>query len=339
MIPIFMARDLDNGLESIKLMLLMDHINSNDLRRVDLNLLVVFSVLMAERSVQRAARRLFLTPSATSMALGRLRDLTGDPLFIRRGNVMVPTEPATRLYERLAPALDEVRGALLGSAPFDPATVQAVVKLAAPDNLEVSAIPALLGSFRNLAPGLRLALRHGDQVLAPLLLHSGEIELAIVVRPPDLPPTLACELLRRETFEVVFDRRVLKVSRLGLGRYVEQQHVLVSAEGAMEGIIDRSLAALGRSRTVVAALPRFSTLPFAIRGSPRIATVPSLVARHCEREMGLARCALPFPSPTFDAVMLWHVRSEADALQAWVRAEIRALFRGVARRRARVVEQ
>ena len=65
--------------------------NEIDLRRFDLNLLVVFDVLMTERSVTRAAERLGRTQSAVSHSLSRLREQFGDPLLLKGGARMQPT--------------------------------------------------------------------------------------------------------------------------------------------------------------------------------------------------------------------------------------------------------
>src|SRR5438067_5373897 len=90
-----------------------------DLRRADLNLLVVFQVLLAERHVGRAAKRLALTQSAASHALGRLRDLFGDPLFVRHPKGVEPTSRALNLAPAIADILNRAHSVLV-SPVFDP---------------------------------------------------------------------------------------------------------------------------------------------------------------------------------------------------------------------------
>jgi DNA-binding transcriptional LysR family regulator len=94
--------------------------NQIDLRRADLNLLVVFQALLAERHVGRAAKRLALTQSAASHALGRLRDLFGDPLFIRHPKGVEPTARALALVPAIADILNRAEE-LLASPVFNPA--------------------------------------------------------------------------------------------------------------------------------------------------------------------------------------------------------------------------
>ncbi|WP_281439151.1 LysR family transcriptional regulator [Pseudomonas moorei] len=87
----------------------------NDLRNIDLNLLVVFEALIQERNVTRAAHRLALGQPAVSNALSRLRCLFNDPLFMRSGRMMEPTPRALWAAQILGPALDSVRHAVAQS--------------------------------------------------------------------------------------------------------------------------------------------------------------------------------------------------------------------------------
>ena len=77
---------------------------------VDLNLLSVLDAVLRERSVQRAAQRLAMTPSAVSHALARLREAVGDPLLVRTPRGMIPTALAERLAPRLRGALGSLEG-------------------------------------------------------------------------------------------------------------------------------------------------------------------------------------------------------------------------------------
>lgn len=103
--------------------------NRNDLRRVDLNLLIVFETLIHERSVTRAAEKLFLGQPAISAALADLRVLFADPLFVRTGRSMEPTAHAKEIFALLTPALDSISTAISRAAQFDPASSTAVFRI------------------------------------------------------------------------------------------------------------------------------------------------------------------------------------------------------------------
>lgn len=79
--------------------------NNIDIRRVDLNLLVVFEAIYREGTVTRASEKLHLTQSSVSHALGRLRTLFNDALFVRHSNGMAPTAVARELYQPILSAL------------------------------------------------------------------------------------------------------------------------------------------------------------------------------------------------------------------------------------------
>src|SRR5499426_827996 len=127
--------------------------NEIDLRRFDLNLLVVFEVLMAELSVTRAAERLGRTQSAVSHSLSRLRAELGDPLLIKAGARMQPTAFALELMEQARPILRSIQRALSPRRAFDPATSQRLFRFAAPDFAR-ALFTALLARVRAEAPGV-----------------------------------------------------------------------------------------------------------------------------------------------------------------------------------------
>src|SRR5438552_786253 len=112
---------------------MVEIMNEIDLRRFDLNLLVVFDILMFERSVTRAAERLGRTQSAVSHSLSRLRDQFGDPLLVKAGVRMQPTAFALELIEQARPMLSGIQRVLSPQHVFDRATSRRIFRLAAPD--------------------------------------------------------------------------------------------------------------------------------------------------------------------------------------------------------------
>jgi hypothetical protein len=141
--------------------------NRNDLRRVDLNLLIVFETLMHERSVTRAAEKLFLGQPAISAALSRLRGLFDDPLFVRTGRSMEPSARAVEIFALLSPALDSISTAVSRAAEFDPATSTAVFRIGLSDDVEFALLPQLLKRLRAEAPGIVLVVRRVNYILMP----------------------------------------------------------------------------------------------------------------------------------------------------------------------------
>ncbi len=136
-----------------------------DLGRLDLNLLVALEALLEEGSVSRAAERLFITQSAMSKTLGRLRELFDDPLFVRKGSGMIPTPRAEQLARQLPQVLLAVQQ-MLAPLTFDPLTYEGQFNLLLQGHMGLWLLPLLIERLRSSAPNIRLsALTPGRQTL------------------------------------------------------------------------------------------------------------------------------------------------------------------------------
>ena len=162
-----------------------------DLRRFDLNLLVVFEVLMAERSVTRAAERLNRTQSAVSHSLSRLRDRLGDPLLIKGGRYMQPTAFAVDFLEQVRPILRNVQRALSPRQTFDPASSQRIFRLSAPD-FALTLFTRLLACLRAEAPMVSVEWTGLRSSMLPDLAE-GQIDVAVAPMPARLPSDVTGE--------------------------------------------------------------------------------------------------------------------------------------------------
>ena len=156
------------------------------LERADLNLLVTLQVLLEERSVSRAAERLFLTQSAMSKALGRLRELFDDRLFTRSASGMVPTPRAMAIAEQLPELLLQMQQ-LVQPEAFDPTTFEGEFSLVFPEFVGFWALPELMARLSQRAPGIHLrTLSHAEHQLE--MLASGELDFALQVEQQHYPP-------------------------------------------------------------------------------------------------------------------------------------------------------
>jgi LysR family transcriptional activator of mexEF-oprN operon len=281
----------------------------------------VFSALMRERSVSRAAGRLYLGPSAVSMALARLRDVTDDPLFVRAGTGMEPTPRALRLWAQLAPALASIEFTLRVIRSFDPATAELTIRFAAPDDLEFVLVPCLLERLATEAPGVRLIVRPSDFRTLLGRLDEGDADLALSATPiSGIERRHRVRVLHRESFAVLYDAdRVGLTGALDLDTYLAIPHLLLSITGDLHGLVDERLAELGRSRQVLAAVAHFPTMPFILKRRRSLANVPALGARYFAAAYGLEISQPPLASPDFDVSLIWHVPTDTDPALRWFR--------------------
>jgi LysR family transcriptional activator of mexEF-oprN operon len=293
--------------------------NRNDLRRVDMNLLVIFEALMFERNLTRVAEKLFMGQPAISAALARLRDLFDDPLLLRNGRAMEPTTRALDILKELQPALDTISGAVSRAKEFDPSTSCDVFRIGLSDDAEFGLFPPLLSQLREEAPGIIVVVRRANFLLMPALLASGEISVGISYTT-ELPANAKRKKLRDIGCKVL--RGDKRPGTLTLDDYCERPHTMVSFSGDLTGNIDIDLAKVGRARRVVVAVPQFSGLRALLAGTELIATVPDYAA--CALVEG---CALraedpPFPIEPAELSMVWSGVHDNDPAERWLRSRI-----------------
>jgi LysR family transcriptional activator of mexEF-oprN operon len=293
------------------------------LRRLDLNLLLVFVMVFRHGSVQAAASRLYLGSSGVSMALKRLRAITSDPLFVRGKRGLEATAFARSLYERVSPALAMI-GDAVSPKTFHPEQAIGIVRLALSEDLEIVLMPRLERVLMLQAPGLRLTARHGDYRRVAALLDDDAADIVVTAKPAAVQARHRCEELLEETFVVLSDASRFGLDRqLTLDQYLSAPHALVSASGAARGRIDEALAERGLSRTVRVVTESFAALPFLLRSSKLIANVPRSAGALLAQAFGLMMHELPLDSPSFPITMTWRARDEQNALLRWMREQIR----------------
>jgi DNA-binding transcriptional LysR family regulator len=260
-------------------------LNKTDLARVDLNLLVLFEVVLEERHVARAATRLHLSPSAISHGLSRLRALLHDPLFLRHPKGVVPTERALMLAAPVADILARARNVVGSAEPFDPAKSARRFTIGAPDGASAVLLPPLLAHIRTAAPGVDLSVRNLVGQFERSLVDLDERTLDIAVVPlSDVPARFVLRKLYDEDF-VIVKRAGHPLSGLSkLKRYAEALHLVVSLSGDPHGLVDRMLSEHGLTRRVALTVPNFLMALAIVSESDLIAALPRhFVAMHAGR--------------------------------------------------------
>lgn len=293
--------------------------NRNELRKADINLMVVFETLMQERNVTRAAEKLFLGQPTISAALNRLRALFNDPLFIRVGHRMEPTARALEIIRHLSPALDAMSVALSLSRTFDPATSDMTFRIGLSDDVEFGLLPAMLRDLRVEAPNIVLVVQQVSYWNVSELLMSGEISVAVCLTR-ELPANAKRKTLRRMQPMVI--RADKDGPPLTLDDYCARPHVVVSQVANISGFADEWLAALNRKRRAVLSVPQYTTLGALMAGSDLLANMPDYLAE-AMAAFGRVRCEpLPFETPRLELSMTWLSVTDSDPAERWLREKL-----------------
>lgn len=269
-------------------------VNKTNLARVDLNLLVLFDVVMKDRHVGRAAERLNLSSSAVSHGLSRLRRLLNDPLFLKTPKGVVPTARATDLAEPIADILARAREVISSAAPFDPASSTRRFTIGAPDGVSAVLLPPLLVKLMRVAPRIDVSVRQllptqgetsPDRAWRSAFADLEARTMDIAVLPSEhIPARFQKRSLFMEDFVVAMRADHPYAKAPSLERYCEARHLVVSHAGDPYGFIDRVLEEKGHRRRIALTVPNFMLALAVIADSDMIAALPrQFAAMHAAR--------------------------------------------------------
>lgn len=301
-------------------------------RDLDLNLLRVLVVVADAGSVTQAAARLYLTQPAVSAALRRLSEALGAPLFARRGRGLVLTERGARLVADARPHLAALTDAALSPPRFDPRSSERVVRVGLADSVLEWLLPALVRDLEREAPRMRLVALPIQFRTVGEALAGGAVDCAVTVAD-ELPPTIARRPLFSGGFVCLFDPRLVKLGRRPTeAAYLAAEHVVVSYNGDLRGVVEDATGLRRSARCSVASLLAVGPI---VDGSRLVATIPASVARAILRQRPHLRiAALPFRLPSSAVELLWPAAREGDDALRFVRARIERHAAGGASRRA-----
>lgn len=300
-------------------------IDITKLRRLDFSLLLIFQAVYRSRRSTAAAERLGLSQPAISHALGRLRAVFDDGLFLRKPAGLQPTARATELAPKIDALLAQAAAIVGGVRDFDAGSTQRHFRVSANDFAGALITASLLSAVENDAPEARLSLSFaGGPTQAFRKLREGDLDIAIG-RFPSVPEDCRVERLFEETYQVVARSRHPDLRRgLGLDTYLGLGHLIVSFAGDLVGTIDEVLARDGLSRRVVASSPMFLSAFAAAAASDLVVTAPRRLVARFARGFGLRVFELPFCPEPFFVDMVRSRSSISDPAVDWLVAKIRA---------------
>ena len=298
-------------------------------RDLDLNLLRVFSVVADGGSVTQAAARLYLTQPAVSAALARLSRTLGAPLFVRQGRRLALTERGRRLHSSVQLHLQALVDAAFAPARFDAKTSERTVRIGVSDATELWLLPSLLRALEKQAPRVRIIAVPVQFRTVAEAFGSRRVELAVTVAD-ELPAAIRRQNLFMGDFVCLFDPRHARLGpRLTEAEYFAGEHVVVSYNADLRGIVEDFLQKTRRARCSVSS---FANLGALIEGSALLATVPRLVAHQIQSvRPALRSLELPLELEGAAMELLWPAASDDDELGRFLRERIVEIARTAAK--------
>jgi DNA-binding transcriptional LysR family regulator len=297
------------------------------LRQVDLNLLIAFSVFAEELNITAAAKRLFLSQSAASRTLQRLQALFNDDLLVRGASGYQLTPAGARLQSELNRLLPELE-TLIGRPVFDYATEHATFRLTGPDNACSSLCPLLCRQALRSAPKIKFHfVPWSGNALSDL--DRGRLDLVLSNDDVLVPAHLRSQTLFRVQWYCIVAREAKWPSRLTLKRYLAADHVTVAVLDGVQTIPDKRLAALGLTRNSAICLPYFGAALECLPETNLVLTATSGIAQIAKKHPGLRVLEAPKELSGFAFQAVWHPRLDSDPAHTWLRETIFRLSREI----------
>lgn len=299
----------------------MSDYDLNQIRRLDGSLLLVFRELLRRRRATEAADRLGLSPSAISHALTRLRDLFGDPLFIRRPHGLEPTRRALELGPKVDRLIEQVAATLGQEQAFDPAQTERRFIISAPEFVSVQIGAPLIDLFATESPQAQFALVSMNQASAMEGLRRGEVDLAVGRFDMPLAPGLSSTALFEDRYCVVarkghpgIDGSIDVATFCGAG-------VVLAVSTAETSPGEEVLPGPGAVR-VRAYVPRWLTVLVMVATTDAIGSCPRRFAESQADTLGLQVLDTPFADGPFIVSLVRRADSSDAALQ-WLEDQVR----------------
>ena len=296
-------------------------------RTLDLNLLRVFDVVMAERNLTRAAERLSLTQPAVSNALKRLKESVGEDLLTRAAFGVKPTPRAEALWPEVRAALGNLRAALAPDE-FNPQTDATSFRIAMADATAAAFMPTLVGEIERTRALVDLRILPLTTRDPRPVLERGDADVAIGSFPEALSELRAQggeapfkhERLGQSDYVCVMRQgHPLAKGTLSLDDYCAAHHLLVSLSGRAHGLADQALAALNRERRIVLTVNQYFTAGRVVANSNLLTVLPAFFVESTGFREKVVTRPLPFELPSLFVDMLWHQRHDRASSHRWLR--------------------
>ncbi|NKF51911.1 LysR family transcriptional regulator [Shewanella sp. WXL01] len=304
-------------------------LNEKQLQQLDFNLLKVFEALYMERNMTSVAKTLFISPSAVSHAIKRLRQALGDELFVRKGQAMEPTPACQQIAPQVIELLSKLRKVLQSCGEFELSQSQQTFTLAIHEALEPIVLPKLVAIFRSQAPNAFLKSIKLDRSNMPRQLANRQVDMVIDIARPIQSPIMHASL-SSDHFVVLADKQQFAQHSLSKQFYIDSQHIVVSNRSDGIVIEDVSLLQQGINRQIKVRCQSFNTAKNVLKGTDYLLTIPSIIAKQfmasAEFDDSLMVLPLPFEAPSLNTHYYWHQDSDADPAIDWLKQMVQQLL-------------
>jgi len=289
-----------------------------DLRKIDVNLIVVLDAILNELNLTRAGDAIGMSQPAVSGALARLRTQFDDPLLVRNGKVFEPTERALELRPVVAQAMVEIKRIFDTLPTFDPATSTRTFYVAASDYALAQLTSPLIRLMKQEAPGTSVAFE-----TLPREMGISAVDLLrrdVIVAATGVGIAGKHQSLFSDNFVCVVDKNNPRVrdGKLETSDLGELRQVLVSFGQGIFTPTDNALTNLGVTPPTGIIVDGFLPVPFAVAGTTMVGFVPERIATEYASRLGLIVVETPAKIDMLIESVHWHPSKNGDPALKWL---------------------
>lgn len=291
------------------------------LKKLDLNLLIVFEAVYSAGNISRAAKSLGMSQPTISNALSRLRDTMDDPLFVRAGRGVQPTPKAVQMIGPIREALQMIEGGVSRGDRFDPTKSKRHFRFVLMDAIEPIIMPHLIRkvqayksvTFENLAISMT-PMSDG--------LNDGSLDLVIANFLAESQDT-HCEAIAPAHLSIVARKDHPAIAgEFTLDHFQSLGHVALVPRLRALSRMEEGLRTLNITRHVIYSVTKFWSFPHVLTNTDLVSILPTAFARLISRNFPLAVYDLPFSYPEELIYMTWKTGRTNDPGHRWLREKI-----------------
>jgi DNA-binding transcriptional LysR family regulator len=301
-------------------------LNSNSLRKLDMQDLMVFVAVYEQNSVTDVSETLFVSQSTVSYCLKKLRTSFEDELFINtRTGGMQPTSKASAMYPHVLKILESINLCHAGLPTFDPVLQPVTFNICAPEYFEQLILPRLLKTFDLADLPVMVNVFKLQADIPAEALREGSLDLVMCFGPNfhRSHVDFKSQTLLEDDLVCVFDKRATPAEpRLSLQTYVERRHVFPTPWTSATNMVDGWLAQQAQQRQIVARANSYSAALKLITGTDYALTLPRRIQRLLASADNFNHCEVPEGLPGFTLDMQWNQGVDQDSANTWLRAQV-----------------
>ncbi|GAB3479665.1 LysR family transcriptional regulator [Marinomonas epiphytica] len=293
-------------------------------KNIDLNLLVAFQTLYRTKSVSKAAKECYISQSAMSHTLQRLRSLFDDSLFHRKGAQMQPTRKAREIYPIIEHWLETIKHQLFTEQEFIPNQFNGTWRIGLTDYAEQLFSAHLFDAIRHHSPNASISFYNVNKQNYLTMFEEENLDIVIGSITPDTNE-FQVETLYIEDHLCLYDPSQLALGKeISATQFASIDHALVSADGRTHTQVDEELKKFDLQRNVVFTARNFLTVRQVVSGRKLICVLPKHFAQTSQDSLPLAAIPLPVPLPTFEINLIFYKNFQEKQPFQWLSSHVKA---------------